>query len=371
MKYPLISEHQRNREYLLELLLLAVSLSLAVNLVSGWIADLMGDFIPGFVGLIAVAFCVSTIAALRFRRRAVNLHLEATFVLDKNGHPVPIAGYHFAEEFCQVIDAVFAENEALRQQWESEPPNRTDIESVWEKRRSLGGGYRLVREVAEYIVLDKISEHVQEYFRADRFVGERLQCYTRESVPDVLLNNRVLELISRDVQDRPAFSSTLTDNKPGVVVISQHGPDGYYNRFELTLPKGTRVGRTEDGGVVFENRAIRFEVRVDFEGFCHYLDSTFCQFLIRESYRDLDPRVVGVIVNASLKWRFIFTRQYRTYHWWIESLLTELEDSIALDAFKARIGWDQTGPLLAALTEHEKSSAVRRSSSGVGSTSEQ
>lgn len=78
----------------------------------------------------------------------------------------------------------------------------------------------LLAEAVEYLVLDKISTHLTDYFNEESFAEQNLKVYRREDVPDILLRNRFLETFSRPTEQRPAFMDLGTPEMQSSIVLA-------------------------------------------------------------------------------------------------------------------------------------------------------
>jgi hypothetical protein len=96
------------------------------------------------------------------------------------------------------------------------------------------------------------------------FKKQTLSTYGRKDIPSVLLTNTFLELFSRPMAERPAFVGFGTDNENTVYAI---GADGViFEKFDLTLPKGSAVKRPEKNKIVIETKKVKILMVVRYDG---------------------------------------------------------------------------------------------------------
>jgi hypothetical protein len=241
-----IARFRQVRQHVWQLLVLAVALSLAINLVanaiSTWIdarQDLIVGFIISFACLLYAAYAY--VGSSRF-----NTTIEAFFVVTHQSRLesdersefrsslklVDLSDYYFNHHFYNTAKATFSESAALERQW-------------WkELEEALTGPVdklQLTTEMAEYVVLYFLSLHLNNHFSDPSLSEKYITTLRRSDVPEILLSNRALELISRDLVDRDWYKSEddIAESDEETYMLS----DGVhqYSRFELYLPKGSRV----------------------------------------------------------------------------------------------------------------------------------
>ncbi len=117
-------------------------------------------------------------------------------------------------------------------------------------------------------MLENLSTHLADYFNHPDFEDEKLHTFARTDIPDVLLSNRFLELFSKPMEDRALFSAENSTIPHSAEVVMATGKDGaFYSRFDLTLPKGARVSRSNSNTVVVRTDRFTLVIDVDFGGF--------------------------------------------------------------------------------------------------------
>ena len=300
-KRPL-SELRTRRSSILEILILAVALGLGVNLAASLLTEITSLLTSAIVALCLVPVLLALYAVVALRPRTWRDELKAVVVTrDRLGvELLTVPGYGFSEDITTFAKAVFAENAAFERQWKAEPLGQpleviaapTRVESV--------GSFVLLRELVEYALLFWLDLHVGSYFEragAAPIVSENeLVALKREDIPEIVFSNRVLQLISQDVGDRAACTSrdaheftTKSGQKFMAIPISSGGKGGeLYNRFKVTLPRGSRITRSDDGFLQVIMPHLTITLEVDFRGFGGVLPPKF-----RKSYLGLDTAQGG------------------------------------------------------------------------------
>ncbi|MFF0339679.1 hypothetical protein [Kribbella sp. NPDC004875] len=350
------------RSSAIELVVLAILLALGINLISSTIFEAagatLGAILGGALALGAAAFA----AYRRLKSRTVCHEVIAVFAttrglkygessegMETKLTPIPIPDYRFGREFADGMLALFAENPAFERQWNSEPVDKPPHDH---SNRNRTGGPQLVREMAEYVVLDTLSTHLTDYFNHESFDPDLLEEFSRDDVPQVVLRNRVLELFSRDFKDRPGFQAQEEEKSSGGgQIVSMYGDGGqYFNMFELTLPKGSSIERSPDGALVIRNQSVTLAIRVGFRGFATFIDREFSHLYIGipRGIRDSGWRV-EIQFEASVRRGFVAYGRNLAYHEWLDSFLEHASNRLDFEKFQEDIDWRVTRAMLRCL----------------------
>jgi hypothetical protein len=234
------------RGALLELFFAAVLLALGVNLLASGLSALSNISSGRLILLSSVLIIISfsLIARKLLERRYVQRKFGGIFLYNQQKNElVRIPAYKFSEETSNYFASLFAENEAMRKLWDSEPIG-TIIEHDIESNRMIirdVASRALIREATEYFLLDNLSTHLKNYFEQSSLDENRLKDFGREDVPTVLFKNRFLDMFSRPMIERPAFVDREWPTKTKPIRASvRYGADRVmiqYVSFDLVLPR--------------------------------------------------------------------------------------------------------------------------------------
>ena len=120
---------------------------------------------------------------------------------------VNIEGYGLSE-ISGYFDRAFLENKDLELIWNNDPLKLQD-ELKTPEPRSMD----IIREALEYFLLNKLSIHLNSYFKYPMERNKNISVIQREHIPSVLLSNRFLELFSKPMKDRAAFIDIEQENE--------------------------------------------------------------------------------------------------------------------------------------------------------------
>jgi hypothetical protein len=368
----LLADALRERASLAELLVVAVLLAFAINLLAGALPSLLG-WPPWAIALLSILLGIGAVTLLVRRvysQLAYRREFEGFFLYDiRENRVISVPRYEFADELSSYLRGAFAENPAFKSFWDEQPLNRGGQERGTDMPRVRPGqtySAALIREAVEYFLIDRASIHIRSYFERGELEEERLQVFQRHDVPGVLLSNRFMELFTRSVDERMAFHS-MREERPDVVLVAAHGEGGaIYSRFELVLPSGSIVARLPDNAIRITTKRLRLELRSVFDGFMTVLPTGF-----EDKYLGLkaDDRLewpeayqVSIDVRISFRPLAIFTRSGWDYYQWVDSFLDNLEERFSGEAFFARINWETALTVSEVLAHTRQPTTLQQSS---------
>lgn len=256
----------------------------------------------------------------------------------KNGS-IAVDGYEFSEEITSYLSGL-SENKALRDIWQ-----KGDLNIL---RPGAGAGAakdkltaaKLAREAIEYFALRKLSLHLSGYFENNPDIADvEIQRIGREDIPKILLQNRFLELFSRPMAEREAFSQ---DQGPvhGKVVFQVKGTGEMFDHFELILPAKSNVTRLDEGTIIIDTRRFTISVSSEFGGGGYGLPTWFEPMYLGTDLFETRAYAADLIVTVNYKFSALFSLKGWNYYRWIDSFLDDLDASFSFNRFIDEIGWE-------------------------------
>ena len=345
----LLARFQGIRSYMWQLVAVVVLLALAINLVSSVIYSRLGIYPSLALGLLLGAACLAYLVYSRLRRNSVSTPIRGFFVFKRDSAKLLyVPAYHLASEFESIASAAFKENPALERQWQGE------IQQLFHSGKAVppGGlmrpGYmRVATEIAEYILLEQLSVHLTDYFNTPSLEESQLETLKRNDIPDVLLSNRILELISRDLEDRPWYEEKSEPTSPDTVVTAVFGPGERYSRFDLTLPKGSTVQRKGPGSLIINSKMISLELSVKIGPDYNPVDPSFANYYLgKRNDASVTEMLVRYEINAHIRRGLGFRIDSWRYYSWLESFIESVRRDFDREEFLRRISWESSEVLL-------------------------
>jgi hypothetical protein len=363
-----IARFQQVRQHVWQLIILAVALALAINLVSSaisaWIdarQDLIIGFIISFVCLLYAAYSYvgsdrfdATIRAFFVVTHQSRLEWDEHSEFRSSLKLIDLPDYYFSHYFYKTAIATFNESAALKRQW---------WEELEEALTKPVDKLQLTTETAEYLVLNFLSLNLRKYFSDPGLSEKYITTLRRSDVPEILLSNRVFELISRDLGDRDWYEPGNDVAEPGEETYMLSDGVHEYSRFELSLPKGTRVSRSASGALILDSDVIELELSIKCEGTSYSVPPSFCNYYLQCGFFEVTGLDVYVRISARMKKRLGMSRRRWPYYLWLESFIQRVEKDFGGSEFFKLISWDSAGFLLSILHKNGLISAKPSSES--------
>ncbi len=351
------------RSNLIELVVVAVLVGFGVGLAASSVCSLMhgveilGTILGASIGVGALSYLFPKVLTPEPQVLSVEgfLYLVET---KKTVQVRPVHRYELSEKISDYLHAAFSENPALLRAWINSPVRCVAGEAV--APESLTGN-SLLNQAIEYFFLDCLSLHLEDYFQEQGLAGE-CQRFAREHIPDVLLRNRFLEMFSRPMEEREQFSDHPAEDgvsdSNGTVVCAVGEGGALFDKFELVLPTGSKVSRSEEGTLRIETAAFSLEFSPGMEGFSTVLPPSFEELYMGE--RDLVHAAYFVRsqMTISVKRRALFSRTAWQYYRWLDSFVNQYHARADVNEFLKAIAWES------AVTVNRISLRAARSSKG-------
>lgn len=294
--------------------------------------------------VLTLVICIWLLSKKFTKSGKANISVRGFIIyLTKSGKLKSVPRYNFSEEIHSHISSAFSENEALKRQWESEPlVNAFSIEDGKKADASL----RLIREAAEYYVIEKLSIHLTDYFNKKHYDKSELTKFSRKDVPSILLSNRFLELFSAPMEDRAIFRSERKIPNNEIIVMSRSKDGAFYSRFDLVLPKGAKVAR-EDNAIVINTTSFKLTIAIHFEGTGYVTPRNFEKYYLGlDSYTDYREFEIRFEANVEFKLLAALKKSKWNYHTWLDGFFSKIEKDMSGDAFFDQIAWETVATMI-------------------------
>lgn len=331
-----LSEVKLKKKNLFKNFFLVTVLSTGISMLANALtkdAQTMIIIVPGTLCILFVAICYFNEF---LGNSSYDIEVKSVLTVDDNQKVVPIRRFEFSEDISETVSSVLTENKAY--------------EKIWKEAFTSGFGQgeknkEFVKEFIEYQYINLISLKLNSYFsNIDKRVTEKI---SRAQIPDVLMKNRVIELISKPIEEREKFQKVSSDNNLAQGELYYvNGEDGViYDRLELELPYKSKVYRKNDE-LVIENRAFIIKFKSKFLGFNTVLPRYFESYYMNRSMENTHNYLIDISMSIKMKSLFLlYVRDWR-YIGWIDQIVEEFVEYFSIDDFVERIGFEE------ALTNH-------------------
>ncbi len=278
------------------------------------------------ISLVIIVFIYLTVSILLSCKRKINI--TGTIIYDKN-KVISVDRYEFSEKLSETIKAIFLENEALKHNWDSDFEDKKaekkiekEQEGKEEKKEAKEVQYysivryesdgkeldkqknskKILKEAVEYVFIEKLSTHLSSYFNNYNNENKILKEFTRTDFPNILLENRIINLLSSPFEDRPIFlKAKMSKLKDKGEIVAIMGSDGSrYSRFDLVLPKKSKVIRKENGLLQIKSPRLTLEFKVEYKGFGATLPRGFEYNYMGYDSRELSAYSIELELSISI-----------------------------------------------------------------------
>jgi hypothetical protein len=396
-----ISTSLIRRQDFTKLLLLGTLLALGLNLLANFIYAKLGLGTPltVLVSILLILLPLGYGISLVLSARSASREIDGRALFDrKTKRPIQIDRYSFSEDLLRIIVAVTKENPAFQEmlaedlfpssdsakepqtkeeprdqgQHEDEEPGMEYLAIVQTSSEEQGIPMRsspLLIEAIEFVLLRELSFHLSTYFSDREASGEALIELTREHIPNVVLKNRVLSLLTTPIEQRPIFrKAQIHKNPPKGTVHSIWSKDGVmFERFDLILPAGSTLDRPEEGVLVLTTKRGVVRIIIGCDGFTGNLPAAFESFYMGVDADTLVSLKVDIQIETQLRPSALLTARGWHYYRWMDSFGERIVEEAHLPAFLTRIGWERalTG-LIVSRRAARKSTAANKSNQSNG-----
>ena len=283
------------------------------------------------------------------------------FLERKSRKSLRVERYDLASDFSDSIRALCAENKALGKIWESDSFDKmTQVEDGKYKFEHTPSR-KLAIEALEYYVLHSLSVHLTDYFNhGDDVDEEEIKELTRSDFPQVLLENRFIDMFSRPLEEREAFQSHA--ESPGGKVVYAIGAEGQlYDDFDFTLPKDAMVSRKGHG--VIEVRTARFSLKIscDIGGTSVSGGFDFVKLYLGRKWDEIEAIKCYITLNVQFFPLQAISRKGWQYYRWLDSFLDRIERDASFKYFLKQIAWEKA-LTIETIREHKANPANTRGS---------
>ncbi len=360
----IIEQNVLSRRILFEVILTVVFISFGLNLIGTSFSDLNNslNLVLLVVGIIIVIVSLIVLIYTNFQKFNRSITLKGFFVYDaKENKLIDVDSYQLSNELVRNLNSAFIEDKSLKSIWD-DVPLRYVFSPIREETYTTSSK-EIIEECLEYYIFDRLSSTLHNFFNINEVDEKDLNMYDRDGIPDILLNNRFLNLFSMPIDHRELFEDKEVDgvffeedNKE--TLFMTFGNNGaLYHRLHLVLPTGTNVKRNEPNYIVLESNQMVLNFDILFEGFNTLLPKYFLKY-----YLDLDLEFVsedeknevlrfqvfdiGLKIDVKFKIRSLFSQSAWKYNKWLDNYLNLLNKEISKDNFFKSINWEQIQTLL-------------------------
>ena len=339
MRKP-IAESLKRGEELFVLLSSVLIFAFSVNFITSCIVAVLGDKYKYVVFIVGLVLCV---LGFIFVKRIFPQQREYVFryeggiaykIVHDKVMKVDVAGYGFNDDFFRYLNAFIIENPAFLKYVSEEKCLFCDISRQFDP--SHNSKFGILSSVLEVVILNKLSLHLNSYFVREELDGDQVMCLGRKDLGKDVLSNKVLDAISKDMDDRIAFAKH-SRNSSGKTVFAINSTGEIYDRINIELPPASSLVRGSDGFLVISTKMFSIKIVTVVNG---------CNTIINPILMsaDLDQRVCPlcayVKILVSVKGNLLNKRGVVSLYGWLDSFTKELDEYLSVKRLEQKMNVD-------------------------------
>jgi len=359
------------RNSLTNIIIGTIIASLGVNLISESLLQVffLGAHIMLIIGIGASLASIWYFMRVMTAKRIQVRNYSGFFIVDYvDKKVIPVSRYLYSENLSRYLESACAESQDIKMVLERSvyvpdttikiPQENIDEGRIEREERAAAvkklmatPDRRLILEATEYFILRMLSTHLTNYFSDEKFKEENLTKFEREDIPQVLLENRFLNLFSKPMEERAASFEGRHVSKSTRGGSGKRATD--FSHFHLILPTKAKVSRIDEK--TFEITTQKFTLRVSilYSGADELLSTDFEKYYLRlqEYYQRSNPsmvkeKAIEIEIKVFFKNSIFFSTTGLQYYEWLDSYLDKLEEEFSSSYFFKKIGWDSVSTLI-------------------------
>jgi len=372
-KDKIIKQNILSREVILEVILISIVISLGTNLIANSLWDLnkITNIFFFIIGTLIVIISSSMLIYKNFKKFSRSVTFKGFIIYDeKRNKLIDVDRYDLSYHISNYLKAAFNEDKSLKIIWKKVPLKKVFKHLLEKNKEYKTSAKEIISEVFEYIILDILSTTLTDFFNREGFDEKNLTEYKRQDIPDVLLHNRFLNLFSKPMNQREAFVKDLLKKETRVKDLLKNSGKNYeitmstgrggalYSKFDLVLPKNTRIKRIEKNKILLESDKIKLEFEITFDGLCTILPHDFQSLYIGLKFEPTRYHVYRLVLDLDIKFKFksFFSSSGWKYYEWLDKYLNELEECISMEYFFKSLNWKNIRALIHTMNVKKKKS---------------
>lgn len=333
-----------DRTNLLELFITAIVVGTGINLTTSSLME--DDFIHKrkavvylIVGVVLILSSLVYFFLKLYGDKTKSKRIEGIlFVSHKNKELIECDGYRISEDLGNFTKGISSEDGV----------SKIILDNFYQKKETQKG-FELINEAIEYFLIERLSTHLTDFYSNKRFDKKNIREFNRNDIPDILLSNRFLETFSKPMNQREAFYKDGIENEKstGTIVMS-YGKNGQiFSRFDLVLPKNSKVTRVSKNCISIDTGRIVLNFKIACYGAGAVPPRGFMElFTGHKHYSEYNCYSIQIDIDINFKIGALITRKGWEYYEWIDSFLQSIESKASSDYYFKNINWKSNYALL-------------------------
>ena len=355
-KYVAKIKEEKNTS--VNIVIFSVILSTIINIVSSSLCDLwnISPIIHIVLGVITIIILIVVSLLYKISKLNSTTKFNGMFIIDETNknHLIKIPDYKINNNMCDYLESAFVENKAIQSNWENgnfqmiETPPYNDKQKTHAK---CNDSVNLLLELIEYSILENFSTFISDYFNSLNLLS-KIEEWPKESVPDIFFSNRFLKLFSEEMNNRSMFVDVHQTNaiiEHGERIIASYKNGAMYRRFDLYLPKGTKIYKNNNS-ITIDTKLFVVTIEYLYDGFSTVIGNDFYRYYIGKEHKfNYSEYEFNINVHVKYKWTSIFKIFDWKYYNWLDEYIFRLQHYCDKKTFIKDIGWNYNKTLIKVL----------------------
>lgn len=350
----------RKREFLFGIIVAAISSAGIANFVE-YLINKETHYLYSACILITIVVIACLISL--FRLRIARISSKSIVAIKRDGTFPHVFEYQSLANIYHYLDSCIKENEAYKKNWMESFSNfkhelDEDSKKIVERiDQAIPSGYSFlanidvepvipdavsfIRDAVECEFLDWLSRITLSYYNDEE--KKTIPHLDRSDIADYLLQNKVLDLLSRSITDRANFVKinikkedlkyiySVTDNTTGIS----------YERFELLFPIDTRIKRVTEDTLSIKNGLYEIRFKTEMNTGREQLPSGYSELIFKETTSNVDVFAMPLSIEIKLSPLHFVTGLHQKKYNWLNQVSSAFEEHFSFESHLNRIGFDQ------------------------------
>jgi hypothetical protein len=185
----------------------------------------------------------------------------------------------------------------------------------------------IINSVLEFLILEEIGGSLSKYNYHNEINKNWYKEYTRDDLDDSVLQNKVIDIITKDAYERDVLSY---DHGYGIVCIMRG--DFIYSPISLNLPLKSKIFRNKHNILTIDTKYYTIQILPCFPGVTKLVDRILMKEDDWHSAYEADIKLVVI-----KKGRIINDKKARYALKWLDELLQGIYKYVSFDTFEQEI----------------------------------
>lgn len=214
-KNHILSQLIKQKEIYKDIIITSIIIAIGVNILTEGILKFFNlekySFLLVTIGIILSLGVIVFYSYKKMKSINSSIEFEGFIMYDKLSNTIlNIPRYDISGDMCKYLKGAFAENEKLKEIWDTQPISRIE-ENIEDENEIYIESKDIVIELLEYCILDRLSTELQDYFRKPNMNFEKLEKIERKNISQDLLSNRFINIFTEEIKNRKTFYNSKNE----------------------------------------------------------------------------------------------------------------------------------------------------------------